>query len=334
MTDTSIRKSFVGPKAGAKFGGLRIRGRSQLSGVVGALLLIVGAAALISPNFLTAYNLTIMSRELAFIGIVATAQGLLLLLGDIDVSIGAIAGLAGIICAKLIVDFGFNPAVAIWAGLAAGAAAGALNGLIITSFNLNSLVVTIGTLSVFSGLNLLITKGRTIVGLPESVTFLGTGTLFEVPIPVYIMLGIFAVILFLTTKTVYGRQLYAVGNSREAAKIIGIKEQKIRVTAYAAAGTLAGLAGMLMCFRLLSAQTAIGQSWLLPSIAAPVIGGIATTGGIGSIWGALVGSAIMVVIGNIIVLGGVNVYLQQIVTGLIVVAAVAMDAAMRRLGQR
>ena len=303
----------------------------QLSGMLGGLLILIVIAGLISSQFLTSYNMTIMSRELAFIGIVAIAQGLLLLLGDIDVSIGAIAGLCGVICARFLVDLHVDPLLAMGVGLASGAVLGGLNGLIITTFELNSLVVTIGTLSVFSGLNLFITQGRTIVGLPKEATFLGAGSLMNIPVPVYFMVAVFCLTVFLTTKTVFGRRLYAVGNSREAAKIIGIKEQKLRITAYAYAGALAGLAGMLMSFRLLSAQASIGQSWLLPSIAAPVIGGIATTGGIGSIYGALVGAAIMVVIGNIIVLGGVNVYLQQIVTGLIVVVAVTADSITRRL---
>jgi ribose transport system permease protein len=319
---------------GTRFGALKGKAGSQMTGLLAALLVMVGVAALISSNFLTSYNMVIMSRELAFIGIVAIAQGLLLLLGDIDVSIGAIAGMSGIVCSKLMVEYQVDPSLAIMAGMAAGAAAGAINGLIITAFNLNSLVVTIGTLSVFSGINLWLTQGRTIVGLPKEVTFLGTGTVYGVPVPVIIMLIAFLVILFVTTKTVFGRQIYAVGNSREAARIVGINEQKIRVAVYAIAGTLAGIAGMLMCFRLLSAQASIGQSWLLPSIAAPVIGGIATTGGIGTIWGALVGSAIIVVIGNVIVLGGVNVYLQQIVTGLIVVFAVALDSIMRGLSKK
>lgn len=318
----------------ATFGYLRGQMRGQLVGIGLAFVLMVGIAAIISPQFFTSYNLTIMSRELAFIGIVAIAQGLLLLLGDIDVSIGAIAGLCGIVCSKLLVDFQYDPALAIAIGLGVGALAGAVNGLIITAFNLNSLVVTIGMLSVYSGLNLFITEGRTIVGLPDQVTFLGTGQVLGLPVPLWVMLGIFILMVFLTTKTIYGRRLYAVGNSREAAKIVGIREQRVRVVAYAIAGVLAGLAGMLLCFRLLSAQASIGQSWLLPSIAAPVIGGIATTGGIGSIWGALIGSAITVVLGNIIVLGGVGVYLQQIVTGLIVVIAVALDAITRRFGAR
>ncbi len=308
----------------------KLRLGGQMIGIIGAFLVLIGISALVSPQFISSYNLTIMSRDLAFIGIVATAQGLLLLLGDIDVSIGAIAGLAGIVCAKMIVDMGADPALAIPAAILVAAAAGALNGLIITLLNLNSLVVTIGMLSVYSGLNLLITQGRTIVNLPKHVTFLGSGQAFGLPVTLWVMLAMFLVVLFVTARTVFGRQLYAVGNSREAARIVGISEVRVRVTAFAIAGGLAGVAGILLCFRLMSAQATLGQSWLLPSIAAPVIGGIATTGGIGTIWGALIGAAIMVVIGNIIVLGGVGIYLQQIVTGLIVVIAVALDAIMRR----
>ncbi|MES0864337.1 ABC transporter permease [Ruegeria sp. SCPT10] len=249
--------------------GLNLGGAGQILGVFGALVVICVVATFVAPQFLTSYNLTIISRELAFIGLVAIAQGLLLLLGDIDVSIGAIAGLAGIVCTKLLVDVDLHPVLAITAGLLVGALAGAMNGFIVTLFNLNSLVVTIGMLSVYSGVSLFITKGRTIVGLAPDVTFLGGGSLMGVPIPVYIMLAVFLIILFVTTKTIYGRRLYAVGNSREAAKIVGINQQKIRITAFAIAGALAGLAGMLLCFRLVSAQASMGQSWLLPSIAAP-----------------------------------------------------------------
>lgn len=312
----------------------RNRRMGQLSGVIGAFLLIFIASSFISSNFLTGYNLTIMARDLAFIGIVAIAQGLLLLLGDIDASIGAIAGLCAVVCAVLLVDYGFNPVLAMVVGVLAGAVLGLVNGLLITAFNLNSLVLTIGTQTAFTGLNLVITRGRTITGIPENVSFLGSGTIFAIPIPVIFLLGVFLIALFLTGKTVFGRQLYAIGNNREAARIVGIKEKKVRVIAYAITGTFAGLAGILMAFRLLSAQTAIGQTWLLPSIAAPVIGGIATTGGIGSIAGALIGGAIMGVIGNIIVLGGVDVYWQQVFNGMIVVLAITLDSLTRRIGRK
>lgn len=315
-------------------GAFRNRKQSKFSGVLGALVLIFVVSCFISPNFLTSYNMTIMTRDLAFIGMVAIAQGLLLLLGDIDISLGAIAGLSAVVCAKLLVDYNFDPVLAMTIGLGAGALMGSINGLLITGFNLNPLVLTIGTQTAFTGVNLLVTRGRTIVGLPDSVTFLGAGSLFGVPIPVFFLIGVFVVAWFITTKTVFGRKLYAVGNSREAAKIVGIKENNVRITAYAIAGTFAGLAGILMAFRLISAQTTIGQTWVLPSIAAPVIGGIATTGGIGSISGAVIGGAIMSVIGNIIVLGGVDVYWQQVFNGAIVVLAITIDSLMRRLGKK
>ena len=214
--------------------------------MIGAFALIFIVSCFISPNFLTGYNLTIMARDLAFIGIVAIAQGLLLLLGDIDVSIGAIAGLCAVVCAKFLVDYNMNPVLAMAFGLGAGALMGCINGLLITAFNLNSLVLTIGTQTAFTGLNLLVTRGRTITGLPENVTFLGAGSLFQIPMPVYFLVGVFAVALFLATKTVFGRQVYAIGNSHEAARIVGIKEQKVRVIAYALAGVFAGLAGILI----------------------------------------------------------------------------------------
>ncbi len=306
----------------------------QLWGVIGAFLVIFIASIFISPNFLTGYNLTIMARDLAFLGIMAIAQGLLLLLGDIDVSIGAIAGLCAVVCAKLLVDASMNPVLAMVIGLGVGALLGYINGVLITAFNLNSLVLTIGTQTAFTGLNLLVTQGRTIVGLPEKVIFLGAGSLFGVPVPVYFLAAVFIIALFLTMKTVFGRKLYAVGNSHEAARIVGIKENRVRIGAYSLAGVFAALAGILMAFRLLSAQTAIGATWVLPSIAAPVIGGIATTGGIGSIAGALIGGAIMSVIGNIIVLGGVDVYWQQVFNGVIVVLAIILDSLSRRLGRQ
>ncbi len=310
---------------------IRSKNLGQLTGVFGALVIIFVASCFISENFLTEYNLTIMARDLAFIGIVAIAQGFLLLLGDIDLSIGAVAGLCGVVTAKLLVDVNMNPVLAMSLGLLAGSILGWVNGFLTTIFKLNPLVLTIGTSTAFTGLNLAITRGRTITGLPEGITVLGTGMLFGVPIPIIFMLVIFALALFLTTKTVFGRQLYAVGNNREAAKIVGIKENRIRIIAFMISGVFSGLAGILMSFRLISAQTSIGATWVMPSIAAAVIGGIATTGGIGNIAGALLGGAIMGVIGNIIVLGGVDAYWQQVFDGVIVVLAIIIDSLSRNI---
>jgi ribose transport system permease protein len=323
MQANNIYKDLVGK--------VRSKSLGQLTGVIGALVLIFLVSCFISGNFLTEYNLTIMARDLAFIGIVAIAQGFLLLLGDIDLSIGAIAGLCGVVTAKLLVDVKMDPLAAMILGLLAGCILGWVNGFLITAFKLNPLVLTIGSSTAFTGLNLAITRGRTITGLPEGTTFLGAGSLLGIPIPIIFLLGVFLIALFLTTKTVFGRQLYAIGNNREAAKIVGIKEKNVRITAFMISGVFSGLAGILMSFRLISAQTSIGQSWVMPSIAAAVIGGIATTGGIGSIAGALFGGAIMGVIGNIIVLGGVDAYWQQVFDGVIVIIAIIIDSLSRRV---
>lgn len=303
---------------------------SQIINVFGVLVLLVIASSIISPNFITAYNITIMSRDLGFVGMVAVAQGLLLLMGDIDISIGAVAGLASVTTAKLMVDHGLNPILSVIIGLLVGAGCGLINGFLITRFKLNPLVLTIGTQTVYTGLNLNISKGKTITGFPGYLTNLGSGSVFKIPIPFIILVIIFIIAVFITNKTVLGRKMYAVGNSMETASLVGIRTQNVRMIVYSIAGVFAAVAGILMSFRMLAAQTMIGATWLLPSIAAPVIGGIALTGGTGSIVGAFLGAAIMGIIGNIVILGGVNVYWQQFINGAVVILAIIVDSFLRR----
>jgi ribose transport system permease protein len=303
---------------------------SQLGSLTLVLAVIVAISAMISPQFLTPYNISIVLRSLAFIGIVSLAQGLLLLLGDIDASVGAISGLGAVIAAFFMVKFQVDPHISLLLGIIAGAVLGAFNGTLITTFRLTALVLTIGMLTAYNGLNLAITKGRTITGFSPVVTIYGQGSLFGIPIPALFLLGVFALVWFITKKTVFGRNMYAIGNSIEAAKMVGIRTQRVRIITYALSGGLAALAGILMSLRIASAQPSIGAIWLLPSIAGPVIGGIAITGGIGSVTGALIGGAIMGVIANIVVLGGVSLYWQQVINGTIVVVAIIFDSLSRR----
>jgi ribose transport system permease protein len=306
----------------------------QLTGVLLALIIIFVISASISRNFTTVFNFTIMSRDLAFFGIVAIAQGILLLMGYIDLSVGTLAGLSGVMTAKAMMQWGMNPLVATIIGLLTGAVLGFVNGFLITTFSLNPLVLTIGTSTVFIGINLLITKGRTITGLPDITTTIGMGSLYGIPIPDFFLIVVLLIAFFLLTRTVFGRNLYALGNSVETAKLVGIRTNRIVIAAYITSSIFASLAGILMVFRLMSAQTTVGQTWLLPSIAAPVIGGIVTTGGVGSIFGAIIGAAIMVIIGNIVVLAGVNVYWQQIINGIVIIIAIIMDALIRKYSRR
>lgn len=307
---------------------------NPLSGVVSVLVIIVVVASLLSENFLNSYNLVIIARALAFIGIITIAQSMLMILGELDLSLGAIGGFCGVIGGILMVKMGLDPWLAFALCLVIGAIFGLINGLLVTLLRLPSLVLTIGMAGVYGGLNLVITKGVAITGIPADIGFLGSGKWLGLPIPFWVMLVFLALACFITLKTPFGRYMYAVGSNLSAAKMLGIRTDRVRVGVFAFAGFLAALAGMLMVARLGSAQPSIGDSWVLGPIAASVIGGVPTTGGIGTPLGAIFGAAIIGVIENIIVLLGISPYWQSMVSGAIVVVAIALDSISRRYFKR
>ena len=307
---------------------------SRTSGVFIALVIIIIIASFASPYFLTPYNFQSVIRSLAFISIVAIGQSLLLILGELDLSVGAIAGLSGVLGGMLMVNLGLNPYLSFILILFVGAFFGFINGMLVNGLNLNSLVVTIGMQGVYAGINLVISKGKAITNIPEAIYFLGKGQLLGIPMPFIIMLLILMIITFVTQFTPFGRYMYAIGNSREAAEILGIKVKLVSVVTFMIVGSLSALAGMIMVARLGSSQPSIGEAWVLNSIASSVIGGVALTGGIGHPAGALLGAAVIGIINNIIVLFGVSPYWQTAVSGVIVVGAISLDSISRLISQR
>lgn len=224
--------------------------------------------------------------------------------------------------------------VALVLALVLGMALGLLNGFLVTALGLHSLVLTIGTAGIYGGAILFLTKGVAITGIPEGVQFLGRGDVLGVPVPFGILLLVLAIALFLTTRTSMGRYMYAIGNNAATARMLGIRVDRIRLLVFTFAGMLSALAGLLMVARLGTAQPSIGQAWVLAPIAASVIGGVATTGGVGSPLGAIFGAGIIAIIENIIVLFGVSPYWQGIVSGAIVMLAISFDALSRRYIRR
>ena len=326
--------------------------RNPLSGVVGALLLIFVASSLLSEAFLDAYNLSIIARALAFVGLITLGQSMLLVLGELDLSLGMIAGLSAVAGGLLMVDGGLPPAAAILLCLAVGGLCGLANGLLVTGLGLHSLVLTIGMSGVYLAFKLGFTKGAAITGIPEDIYFLGQSSLLDllpeslqealaaspflqgalaaVPLPTLIMLLCLAIVAFVLARTPFGRYMYAIGNNKAAAQILGIRVDRVRVTVFVCAGMLAALAGILMVARMGTAQPSIGENWVLPSIAASVIGGVSTTGGVGGPIGAILGAAIVNIIENIIILVGIDTYWQSGVSGAVVVVAISVDALSRR----
>ena len=299
---------------------------SSIFNIFIVLLVLCLTATIFSKYFLDFYNLQSLIRDLAFLGLITLGQALLLILGEIDLSLGKISAFCGVIGGIFMVQLQVNPYISIFLCLAFGFVFGLMNGLLVTKLRLNSLVVTIGMSGVFGGFNLVFTHGEAITNVPESIYYLGQGYLLNIPTPFIIMLGIAILVILYAKYAKSGRYIYAIGNSKEASLILGIKVDLIKTLTFAFAGLLASIAGVLMVARLGTSQPGIGESWPLNSIAGSVIGGISLTGGVGVPLGALLGIGVIIVIQNMIVLFGVSPYWQTVVSGIIVVVAIAFGS--------
>lgn len=308
--------------------------KSNMTAIGGVLVLMIVLASIFSPYFLDIYNLQSLIRDLAFVGMIGIGQALLLLIGELDLSVGKIASLCGIMSGMMMVHWHMNSYLSFLLALVLGLILGCLNGLIITKLRLNSMVATIGMQGVYGGINLVLTKGKAITGIPSDIHVFGKGNLGPIPFPFIFTLIVLVLVLFLVKKTKTGRYIYSIGNNKIASKILGIKVDKIRMMIYAIVGLISSLAGVLYVARLGSAQSSIGENWPMNSIAASVIGGVSLSGGIGNPAGALIGAAIISIIQNMIVLFGVNVYWQSAVSGFVVVIAISFSSISEIIGEK
>ena len=305
--------------------------KSTAGAVLIVTILMTVIVQLLTGHFYTAYNLSTFSRSASFTIIIGFAQTLVLLLGGIDLSVASVAGLCSMIFAMLTTVGGVNPFLSIAIALMAGVALGAINGIFICSLNLTPFIVTLATSALDKGIIYVATKGIPLTGIPESVTIIGQGTLFGIiPYPAIIMVVLAVILIYMLRYTSFGRHIYAVGGNEHAAKIVGIQINKTKMAVYALTGFISALAGILMVLRLGSSQVNIGENWAMPSITAGVLGGTSMNGGSGGIGGTIVGGLLMSVISFSISLLGISSYWDQIVTGVVVLIAVAIDAIRRR----
>ncbi|WP_320959665.1 ABC transporter permease [Enterocloster bolteae] len=305
--------------------------KSTAGAVLIVTILMTVIVQLLTGHFYTAYNLSTFSRSASFTIIIGFAQTLVLLLGGIDLSVASVAGLCSMIFAMLTTVGGVNPFLSIAIALMAGVALGAINGIFICSLNLTPFIVTLATSALYKGIIYVATKGIPLTGIPESVTIIGQGTLFGIiPYPAIIMVVLAVILIYMLRYTSFGRHIYAVGGNEHAAKIVGIQINKTKMAVYALTGFISALAGILMVLRLGSSQVNIGENWAMPSFTAGVLGGTSMNGGSGGIGGTIVGGLLMSVISFSISLLGISSYWDQIVTGVVVLIAVAIDAIRRR----
>jgi ribose transport system permease protein len=294
-------------------------------GMVIVLVLLVAASQAIYPQFLDPMNVRNILSQNAPVGIVAVGMTLVMITQGFDLSVGsAYAGGATLFAGLTVAGWPLLPAAATT--IAVGLLAGSCNGLIVTKLKVNPFVATLGTMSAFAGLALIYSKSQPIIVPDEAFTVLGRGYYFGLPISIWILLAFLIGGEVVLSKTVYGRQLYAIGGNDEAARLAGLRTELLRASTYVVCSGCAVIAGMIIASRLALGQADIGATMALDSIAVVVIGGTSLLGGEGSIWQTAIGLLIVSALKNILDSLAVDTNYQLLIKGIIVIVAVAIDA--------
>jgi ribose transport system permease protein len=317
----------------------------QKFGALAGLLILVAVFSAISPVFFSmgnAMTVALQVTSIAYLGVAATC---VIITGGIDLSVGAILALSGVVAA-LCVRAGAPVALGMFAGLLVGAACGAVNGLCVTVLKLPPFIATLGMMLVARGIALQITDAKAIGGLGDSFAELGNGSLWRIvkvgsdgfpdivfpgiPYPVLLMVLLALAASVLLRLTGLGRHLYAVGSNSEAARLSGVNVRGVTLFAYVLSGTIAGLTGCVLMSRLVTAQPSEGLMYELDAIAAAVIGGTSLSGGVGTISGTLIGAFVIGILRNGLNMGGVSAFVQQIIIGVVILLTVWIDQLRHR----
>lgn len=301
----------------------------EVAGILPILIIICILFAFLSPNFLTAGNIVNILRQSSINIVLATGMTFVILTGGIDLSVGSILGVSAVVA--LLVSL--LPALswaAVPAALLAGLLLGLVNGAIITFLDVPPFIVTLGSLTALRGVAFLVAKGTTLIN--RDINFAWVGNTYIGPIPWLVIIALLTVIAswFVLRQTVLGVQIYAVGGNERAARLTGIKVNRVLLFVYGISGLLAGLAGIMSASRLYSASGILGQGYELDAIAAVILGGTSFTGGIGTIGGTLLGALIIAILNNGLTLLNLSYFWQLVVKGLVIILAVVIDRLRRR----
>lgn len=301
-------------------------------GIVVAFFVICIALALSTPRFLTVQNLMIIVTQVSINALLAFGVTFVIITGGIDLSVGSIVAVVGVVAASFAHPDTYPVIVPIGAGLLTGIVFGALNGFVITRSNVPPFIVTLGTMTIGRGLALILSKGRPVSNLSDSFNFLGGGKILGIPTLILILIIAFIICSIVLRKTVSGRYMYAVGGNEQASKASGIGVPRVKMLVYILSGSLAAIAGILLTSRIGTGQPNAGAGFELDAIAATIIGGTSTTGGTGTMTGTLIGALLIGVISNGLDLLNVSSYYQLVIKGVIIVGAVVLDSVNQKRG--
>ncbi|AIF51353.1 ABC transporter permease [Pelosinus sp. UFO1] len=313
-----------------------------------ALILLIIIFSFLTPSFLSANSLILIAKHVALYALLGIGMTLVIISGGIDLSVGSIVGLAGMIAGGLIHEglrlnmFGvtiyFNVFIIMLFALLMGTGVGAVNGLLITKFNVAPFIATLGTMYAARGFALIRSNGETFPNLVgnsslgnEGFPILGAGSVLGIPISIWLMILVGLAVAYLLKKTPWGWHIFAVGGNEKAAKLSGIRVNRVKMLVYMVSGFCSALVGLIVSSQLVAAHPATGNTWEMNAIAAAVLGGTSMAGGIGTIGGTLIGAFVIGVLSDGMVMIGVSEFWQMVIKGLVIVIAVIVDQFQRNM---
>ena len=315
-----------------------------------ALFAVLIFFAFAAPNFLSAANLVLMSKHVALNAFLAIGMTFVIITGGIDLSVGSIVGLCGMVAGGLIlhgIDLGngytvfFNIAEIGVIILVLGILVGLVNGLLVTWLNVAPFIATLGTLYIARGAALLVSDGATFPNLEGSAAlgttgyaFLGAGNVLGLPVSIWLLIAVALAAAYLARWTPLGRHIFAVGGNERAAALSGIRINRVKLFVYMFSGFCAAIVGLIISSELLAAHPATGTTFELNAIAAAVLGGTSMSGGRGTIGGTIIGAFVIGILSDGLVMMGVSSFWQMVIKGVVIIAAVVVDQAQRKLQQR
>ena len=312
---------------------LSVLGAYQSGGLLVALILLSAYFTWESDNFLTASNLKVVLLQAAIVGIVAIPGSMLLLAGSLDLSVGSVAVLASALLGEMVIARHTSLLVGILVAVGAGLAWGALNGFLIASLGFSPVVVTLGGLAAARGISDALTQDQTRSGFGDAFAWLGNGDILGLPVPAALFLLLFVVGVYLWYGTPLGRHLTAIGANREAARAVGVSVVRLPFAVHIASGLAAAVAGLILASELDGASPSIGTGLEIQVLTAILLGGVAFSGGRGSLWGVLFGVLFIGVLDNGLILLNVGPYYVNIAVGAVLLLVAGIDVVYRRLEQ-
>ena len=315
-----------------------------------ALIAVVVFFSLMAPNFVTVANVVIVSKHVAINAFLAIGMTFVILTGGIDLSVGAIVGLVGMVAGALVL-YGIpiellgiviypNVWEIIGIALLVGTFVGLVNGLLVTQLQVAPFIATLGMLYVARGTALLMSGGSTfpnLIGKPEfgnqGFPALGSGTILGIPLSIWLLLVVACIAAYVATKTPFGRQIYAVGGNERAATLSGVSVNRVKLAVYMISGFCAAIAGLVGASQLVASHPASGETFEMNAIAAAVLGGTSLSGGRGTIGGTIVGAFVIGVLSDGLVMMGVSEFWQMVIKGVVIVGAVILDQMQRRIAR-